>query len=70
METIISVEDMKKVISKGYKCDNAQQTYCLLNDGTYQLVNRPYLTFKTPFRYEYCVPAYTIEELVENLPQF
>lgn len=69
METIISVEDMKKIISKGYKCDNAQQTYCLLNDGTYQLVNRQYLTFKTPFRYEYCVPAYTIEELIKILPQ-
>ena len=69
METIISVEDMKKVISKGYKCDNAQQTYCLLNDGTYKLVNRPYLTFKTPFRYEYCVPACTIEELIKILPQ-
>lgn len=70
MKNIISVENVKRIISKGYKCENAQQTYCLLEDGTYQLVNRPFLSFKTPFRNEYCVPACTVDELIESLPQF
>lgn len=63
-----TVKQMFALINDGLNCDHASATFCLDDKGQWQLVKRPYLSFCESFRKYYCVPAFTLSDMLQLLP--
>lgn len=63
-----TVRQMFALINEGLNCDHASATFCMDGDGNWKLVKRPYLSFSSHFRKYYCVPAFTLSDMLQLLP--
>lgn len=63
-----TVRQMFALINNGLNCDHASATFCMDDKGQWQLVKRPYLSFCESFRKYYCVPAFTLTDMLQLLP--
>lgn len=63
-----TVRQMFALINDGLNCDHASATFCMDDKGQWQLVKRPYLSFCESFRKYYCVPAFTLADMLQLLP--
>lgn len=63
-----TVEQMFALINNGLNCDHASATFCMDDKGEWHLVKRPYLSFSSHFRKYYCVPAFTLSDMLQLLP--
>ena len=63
-----TVKQMFALINDGLNCDHASATYCMGEKGEWHIVKRPYLSFCETFRKFYCVPAFTITDMLQLLP--
>ena len=63
-----TVRQMFALINEGLNCDHASATFCMDDKGRWQLVKRPYLSFSSHFRKYYCVPAFTLSDMLQLLP--
>lgn len=63
-----TVKQMFALINDGLNCDHASATYCMDEKGDWHIVKRPYLSFCETFRKFYCVPAFTITDMLQLLP--
>lgn len=63
-----TVKQMFALINDGLNCDHASATFCMDEKGEWHIVKRPYLSFCETFRKYYCVPAFTIEDMLQLLP--
>lgn len=63
-----TVRQMFALKNDGLNCDHASATFCMDEKGEWRIVKRPYLSFCETFRKYYCVPAFTIEDMLQLLP--
>lgn len=63
-----TVRQMFALINDGLNCDHASATFCMDNNGDWKLVKRPYLSFSSHFRKDYCIPAFTLSDMLQLLP--
>lgn len=63
-----TVRQMFSLINNGLNCDRASATFCMDDDGSWKLIKRPYLSFCNSFRKYYCVPAFTLADMLQLLP--
>lgn len=61
------VDKMLELIAQGVDCSNASATYCITSSG-YKLIARPYSSFSSLFRREFCIPALTLSDILQMLP--
>lgn len=73
LENVLSIEKMKHLEELGVNTDNASMTWMLYpyEEGKQpQLSLREWRTFKEPFRKEHCIPAFTLQDILDKLPCF
>ena len=63
-----TVRQMFALINDGLNCDHASATYCMDDKGVWHISRRPYLSFCEEFRKYYCVPAFTLTDMLQLLP--
>jgi hypothetical protein len=63
-----TVRQMFAYINDGLNCDHASATYCMDDKGEWYIVRRPYLSFCETFRKYYCIPAFTLTDMLQLLP--
>lgn len=63
-----TVRQMFALINDGLNCDSASATYCMDDKGAWHIARRPYLSFCEGFRKYYCVPAFTLTDMLQLLP--
>ena len=70
MKQVLSVEQMRHLRELGVDTSGASLTWMLYpyEEGKQaELSLRKYSTFKEPFRKEHCVPAFTLQDIVDLL---
>lgn len=68
---VLSIEQMRHLQELGVDTSKASMTWMLFpnEDGKEpELTSRKCCTFKEPFREEHCVPAFTLQDTLEMLP--
>ena len=72
MKQVLSIEQMKNLGDLGINTSNASMTWMLYPyevDKQPKLSLREWNTFKEPFRIQHCIPAFTLLDVVEQLPK-
>lgn len=64
-----TVRQMFALINDGLNCDHASATFCMNDNGGWEIVKRPYMSFCETSRKYYCVPALTLDDMLNMLPQ-
>ena len=71
MKQVLSIEQMKNLGDLGIDTSNASMTWMLHpyeEDKQPKLSLREWNTFKEPFRIQHCIPAFTLLDVLELLP--
>jgi len=70
-EQVLSIEQMQHLQDLGVDTSDASMTWMLYPYEEKQtgLSLRKWDTFKEPFRSEHCVPAFTLQDIIELLPE-
>lgn len=69
---VLSIEQMQHLQDLGVDTSDASMTWMLYpyEEGKHpELSLRKWDTFKEPFRSEHCVPAFTLQDIIELLPK-
>jgi len=68
---VLSIEQMQHLQDLGVDTSDASMTWMLYpyEEKQTELSLRKWDTFKEPFRSEHCVPAFTLQDIIELLPK-
>lgn len=71
MKQVLSIEQMRCLQEIGVDTSNASMTWMLYpyeENKQPQLSLRKWNTFKEPFRKQHCIPAFTLQDILDKLP--
>ena len=71
MKQVLSIEQMKHLKELEVDTSDASMTWALYpyeENKQPQLSLRKWNTFKEPFRKQHCIPAFTLQDILDKLP--